>query len=819
MGNRTALDAVEKHAGYVYFCTDDGTLHFDFEDADGVLQRKQISAKDAETLMGASLATILNSSDLEIPTSKAVLDALENISWNDLEDRPLVMESITITYDGSTDGYVASDPAMLYKVSDLVLTKENVIGQSVSALVAGSMNTTIITEDEITPLEDPRSFILGGVVACIAEDNTIYNGSITFPEKGVYFYSNSGAHVTSLGVANAAEVFDEKYIPSTIARKEDIVQSDWSESNESSLSYVKNKTHYYCEGSTIVKETSITVTNENFTTLNPYITFEEGKKYKVVIDGVQDICTAVHIDDAAAGENCIELTPTIEGFGVVRSRLSGGICTYVSGVSLGDHVISIYEDNELKQLDEMFIPDTIARTADVAAADWSVNDETSAAYIKNRTHWVETEYVTFIDNETIEFLDAGEGHIGEYADENVVFIDGNTYTFVIDDVTYECVAHIFEDYSYTYIGNLGLLDPGLEDTLEPFCIVCYNKSEISTMGLVRAGLMIATTLEGNSHVISLSGLNTVYHKIDKMYLPYLAGQKGSEEGAEIFNDYSGDNVASGGYSHAEGQYTTASGWASHAEGSNTTASSGYTHAEGNATTASGMNSHAEGKETTASGYISHAEGYQSVASGGYGSHAEGYLATASGNNAHAEGYNTVANSQSQHVQGQCNIIDTSGDAESRGKYAHIVGNGTSDTDRSNAHTLDWDGLGWFASGVKVGGTGQDDENAKELATQEYVVEQILAMLAARKPKIATVELAADAWVSEGNLHSQVVEIDGVTPNSQVDLTPSVEQLVIFYEKDLGFVTENEDGVVTVYAIGQKPENDYTIQVTITEVSV
>lgn len=84
-------------------------------------------------------------------------------------------------------------------------------------------------------------------------------------------------------------------------------------------------------------------------------------------------------------------------------------------------------------------------------------------------------------------------------------------------------------------------------------------------------------------------------------------------------------------------------------------------------------------------------------------------------------------------------------------------------------------------------------------------------------RIGEVALPASGWVGEGNLHSQVVEVTGVTENSQVDLTPSVEQLVVFYEKDLTFVTENEDGVVTVYAIGQKPENDYTIQVTITEV--
>lgn len=86
-------------------------------------------------------------------------------------------------------------------------------------------------------------------------------------------------------------------------------------------------------------------------------------------------------------------------------------------------------------------------------------------------------------------------------------------------------------------------------------------------------------------------------------------------------------------------------------------------------------------------------------------------------------------------------------------------------------------------------------------------------------RIREVKLTSSGWIGEGNLYSQVVSIDGVTENSQVDLTPSVEQLVAFYEKDLSFVTENEDGVVTVYAIGQKPTNDYTIQVTITEVIV
>ena len=92
--------------------------------------------------------------------------------------------------------------------------------------------------------------------------------------------------------------------------------------------------------------------------------------------------------------------------------------------------------------------------------------------------------------------------------------------------------------------------------------------------------------------------------------------------------------------------------------------------------------------------------------------------------------------------------------------------------------------------------------------------------------IGTVELLASKWVksesSDRLYYQEGVAIDDIPENfdiesCQVDLTPSVEQLIVFYEKDLTFVTENEEGNVIVYAIGQKPENDYVIQVTLTEV--
>ena len=85
-GKRSNLPST-KTDGYAYFCTDDGTFHIDYTDDSGVIQRKQINAKDAETLNGASLSTTLVSSDTEIPSSKAVFDSLSEksavklVSW------------------------------------------------------------------------------------------------------------------------------------------------------------------------------------------------------------------------------------------------------------------------------------------------------------------------------------------------------------------------------------------------------------------------------------------------------------------------------------------------------------------------------------------------------------------------------------------------------------------------------------------------------------------------------------------------------------------------------------------------------------------
>lgn len=114
--------------------------------------------------------------------------------------------------------------------------------------------------------------------------------------------------------------------------------------------------------------------------------------------------------------------------------------------------------------------------------------------------------------------------------------------------------------------------------------------------------------------------------------------------------------ASGGSSHAEGNFTTASAYASHAEGGNTIANNYYSHAEGGFTTASGLASHAEGSHTIASGLYSHAEGIGGIAHGEH-SHAEGSYTDAGGQNSHAEGESTTASDGSCHAEGSRTLAD------------------------------------------------------------------------------------------------------------------------------------------------------------------
>ena len=75
------------------------------------------------------------------------------------------------------------------------------------------------------------------------------------------------------------------------------------------------------------------------------------------------------------------------------------------------------------------------------------------------------------------------------------------------------------------------------------------------------------------------------------------------------------------------------------------------------------------------------------------------------------------------------------------------------------------------------------------------------------------------WTGNTSPYTQTITISGTTANSKVDLQP--DATVIAQMADDGTVAlyiANDNGVLTAYAVGEKPTVELTIQATITEVS-
>lgn len=323
--------------------------------------------------------------------------------------------------------------------------------------------------------------------------------------------------------------------------------------------------------------------------------------------------------------------------------------------------------------------------------NWEQNDSTADDYIKNRPFYTDG-YTTIIKEITFTTPES------YYWCSPFVFElkEGEIYNVTWNGKEHECVVKL--EGESAYIGNLNMVG-GSVNTGEPFFFFYSDYGD----GDIEYALIVKNS---GTHTVSVNKQNVV--KINSKYLDIQIpevpegasiGIKGTGENAEVFNGGRAD-WASGAYSHSEGTWAKASGWYAHAEGANTTAS--------------GEASHVEGSSSTASGNYAHAEGYECTASGNR-SHAEGSVTNARGEASHAEGLATMASGKYQHVQGQYNVED------SANKYAHIVGNGTSSVACSNAHTLDWNGNAWFAGNIKIGGTGQGDTAAMEVATKNDII--------------------------------------------------------------------------------------------------
>lgn len=145
-----------KAAGNCWYTIDDSLFYIDYEDEKGEVQRKALNAKDAETLCGASLAKILDSNELEIPTSKAVLDAIDNLAEG-FSDVIYQMYGNDLTDDGApTIRQIANDEAnavreyLTDEFNDAIIGLEADFNESIIGLSVDGTTVTYIKGDGST---------------------------------------------------------------------------------------------------------------------------------------------------------------------------------------------------------------------------------------------------------------------------------------------------------------------------------------------------------------------------------------------------------------------------------------------------------------------------------------------------------------------------------------------------------------------------------------------------------------------------------------------------------------------------------------------
>lgn len=126
----------------------------------------------------------------------------------------------------------------------------------------------------------------------------------------------------------------------------------------------------------------------------------------------------------------------------------------------------------------------------------------------------------------------------------------------------------------------------------------------------------------------------------------------------------------------------------------------------------------------------------------------------------------------------------------------------------------YDLAGIAMNSVYIGPTMPTDPNVKVwINTSEEGVGVVPVL-----PRVATITLLASSWTGSAQPYSQTVNIATVTASTKIDLQPTAQQIVALNSNDIALIAQNDNGVVTVYALGGKPTADYVMQVLMTEVA-
>ena len=476
--------------------------------------------------------------------------------------------------------------------------------------------------------------------------------------------------------------------------------------------------------------------------------------------------------------------------------------------------------------------------------NWEQNDPTADDYIKNRPFYTEYGVEVIVLPETSFEPNRINDDLYAYAFSTVPSLEvGKSYNVVFNGEAYSCVGYENANMDgFVVLGNIMLLSAMIDttdstDTGEPFLFVSQTGSAAY---IYTSALDIYTT--------QITSTDGIVHKIDKKYLPDLPAM--DYVGYNEYQDLTEDQMATArenigaGTSSFSGRYTDL-----------TNKPTIYTDVIRYSTTQS-LDDTEKAKARSNMGAISSDEAVSvvvaqtltdrqkelaraNIGASDFDGNFESLIGTPNFmtlDTAQDVPNRKVLNfGQNQYVDGSgcgleinsCMWKDTAGEVNCK----TVLGLSSIEISSTNADGTSKEiylGPGKISAGMDTiefqrnsSINGQSVRiinllapvNYHDAATKGYVDDAIEVM----KPKSTSVTLQAAAWLGDTNPYYQEIAVSGVTANSKVDLQPTALQIVELQNTDIAFMTENNDGVITVYAIGGKPEVDYTMQALITEV--
>jgi hypothetical protein len=277
------------------------------------------------------------------------------------------------------------------KVSDDAPGIDFLVGKYFRGTIGDKEQIMQITEDVVFPVSD-LVYNAMDIMFIASGDETVEEIGVTFT-KGIWvvddFKEDSPIQIDAWQILVPAMTIDEKYIPDTIARVSQIPEpsvgvSSWNELedkpfgenvtvNSHGVVYLDKTLEFTAEGDVYTSE-SVGL-GVNFLEGHDYCFIWDGTEYHLMAQG--DGTSTLSSGLVWAGNGSIvdsELPDTGEPFYVTRAdnyASMNRLIVFKTADESAAHTVkasSVNITRELKQLDEKYIPDTIARTADVQAA-------------------------------------------------------------------------------------------------------------------------------------------------------------------------------------------------------------------------------------------------------------------------------------------------------------------------------------------------------------------------------------------------------------------------------------------------------------------